>query len=265
MERMIRKIIMAVAAAVFLFSTAMVVKYHLEVRSGEELAESLNEMVVILPTAPAVPQATEGEYTTEPTEGESPTEPMEQVPIQVDFEGLCGQNPDVIAWIYCPDTPINYPVVQSSDNSYYLRRLLDGRRNTAGTLFMDFRNESDLSDWNSIIYGHNMKNDTMFGTLTDYQSQSYFEAHRVMYLLTPEENYRIDLLAGFVTSAKDALYTAFDPDDVQKAEFLEKWLDASDFDAGFVPDAGCRLVTLSTCSYAFQNARFVIIGVLTAI
>ena len=91
---------------------------------------------------------------------------------------------DVVAWIDCEDTLINDPIVQNGDNNYYLRRLLNGQYNLSGTLFIDYRNQADFSDWNTIIYGHNMNNDTMFGILPDYRKQELFDPHPVMYLLT---------------------------------------------------------------------------------
>lgn len=83
----------------------------------------------------------------------------------------------MLAWLYCPDTVINYPVVQSDDNEYYLRRLMDGSSNTAGTLFADYRCSPDFSDPHTVIYGHNMKNDTMFGILPEYGAQEFYEPH----------------------------------------------------------------------------------------
>ena len=103
-------------------------------------------------TAPQTQQTENGQT-------ESAIKPVsETAPITVDFERLQEENKDIIAWLYCPDTEINYPVVQSKDNEYYLRRLLDGTWNIAGTLFMDYRNAADCSDLHTIIYGHNMKN-----------------------------------------------------------------------------------------------------------
>ena len=237
----VRKILTAVAASVFLFSAAMVLQHYFEMRTGAEHAETVAQMVV----SPL---------------SEQPE--LEAVPIQVDFEVLCAENPDVVAWLYCPDTPINYPVVQASDNAYYLHRLLDGSKNAAGTLFLDYRNAEDLSDWNSVIYGHNMKNDSMFGTLPDYQSQVYFEAHPKIFLLTPEQNYIIHVVAGFVTPADAALYSAFSPDDAEKTALLSSWLEASHFRAETVPTEEDRFLTLSTCSYEYSDARYVLIGVL---
>lgn len=123
-------------------------------------------------------QSSKGRYLS-PTRKTAIKPVSETAPIKVDFERLQEENKDIIAWLYCPDTEINYPVVQSKDNEYYLRRLLDGTWNIAGTLFMDYRNAADCSDLHTIIYGHNMKNNTMFGSLPKYSKQEYYEEHSV--------------------------------------------------------------------------------------
>ena len=91
--------------------------------------------------------------------------------------GLKEINEDCVAWIYIEDTAINYPVVQGSDNSFYLKHLIDGKWNSAGCIFLDFRVDSNISDRHSIIYGHHMKDGTMFSGLTKYKKQDYYEAH----------------------------------------------------------------------------------------
>lgn len=106
------------------------------------------------------------------------------IPITVDFIKLKKRNKDIIAWLYCEDTQINYPVVQSADNEYYLRRLIDGTWAVAGTLFFDYRNSSDVSDWYTVIYGHNMHNDTMFGSLHKFSDADYLKKHPNMSLFT---------------------------------------------------------------------------------
>ena len=125
---------------------------------GAEYVETVVEMAVTPSTEPFGDQSIPAAV----------NETADIVPIQVDFDVLSKENQDVIGWLYCPDTSINYPVVQAADNEYYLHRLLDDSKNAAGTLFMDYRNSADLSDWNSVIYGHNMKNGSMFGSLPDY-------------------------------------------------------------------------------------------------
>ena len=99
---------------------------------------------------------------------------------EVDHEKLAEMNGDYRCWIYNPGTQIDYPVVQSEDNSHYLKRMFNGDRNSAGTLFIDYRNLPDFQDPNSLIYGHHMRNNSMFGTLTDYYVEGYYEAHPFM-------------------------------------------------------------------------------------
>lgn len=190
-------------------------------------------------------------------------EPARELPpITVDFAVLQEENPDVIAWVYCPDTEVNYPVLQSGDNDYYLRRRSDGSHHIAGSIFADCRNAADLSDENLILYGHNMKNGTMFGILPHYAQQEFYEAHPVWYLLTPTANYRAELFAGFVTSTDSLLYsTAWETAEDGGPIMDKAWAD-SDFRGGPPPVEGERTITLSTCSYEFSNARYVLLGVL---
>jgi len=256
-----------VAAVVFLFSTTMVVKYQIEMRIGAEKAAAVIKMAVTPVTNREEPalktEAAPPSQQPETDEGNDLNEvPAITAPIRVDFDALFAKNRDVVAWLYCPDTPINHPVVQSSDNDYYLRRLLDGSYNSLGTLFMDYRNAKDFSDWNSVIYGHNMKNDAMFGTLPDYTAQSYFQAHPEMFLLTPEQDYLIRLVAGFTIPVNSEVYSTFAPDAAEATRLMERWVGNSDFDSGINPTAEDRLITLSTCSYEYDNARYVLIGIL---
>ena len=265
-NRTARTILLTIAAAVFLFSSSMVLIQKAQLRAGTEYAETLAQMAVIPHVDTSAAEAQEsGVVTADETQGTSPEEVPPVAPIQVDFDGLRAANPDVVAWIYCPDTPINYPVVQTADNAYYLKRLLDGSKNSAGTLFMDYRNADDFSDWNSVIYGHNMKNDSMFGTLSEYAADSYFQSHPELYLLTPEQDYVISVAAGFGTPANAELYTAFCPNDEAKNRLVESWLKSSDFISDDYPTSEDRLITLSTCSYEYDNARYVLIGILKAL
>ena len=261
----IRRVLLLAAGSVFLFSSIMVFRYRMELRTGAEYARNMAQMAVI-PRAEPSPDEAAVDTTPElsinvPMEiAEDAPKPARTAPVQVDFETLCADNPDVAAWIYCPDTPINYPVVQAEDNEYYMHRLPDGSKSYPGTLFMDYRNTNDFSDWNTVIYGHNMRNGSMFGTLPYYKDASYLEAHSEIYLLTPEGDYVMDVLGGFVTPNDSELYNALRPEDAEKEGLLKNWLDAAGIDTGKIPLPEDRLVTLSTCSYEYENARYVLIG-----
>lgn len=183
---------------------------------------------------------------------------------EIDHEKLTGINEDYRCWIYAPDTPIDYPVVQCANNSYYLSRMFNRKSNPAGTLFMDYRNLPDLADPNTLIYGHHMRDGSMFESLTDYDGAGYFEAHPFMVLIRADAVYLVEVFAAYVTDGKDICYDIALSDEADMRALVEHALDKSDFDAHVTVDPSAdRLVTLSTCTYVFDNARYVVLGRLT--
>lgn len=261
MRRLFRFLLGLAACGVLVFAASHLVAYVQESRQSTNLNENLIEKAVAV-NAPA-PQLPEGKpiRESEPDEDPLPGVLEETAPIAVDFDALWETNQDVVGWLYCEDTPINLPLVQAEDNSYYLHRLLDGTWNSAGTLFMDYRNAGDFSDKNTIIYGHNMKNKEMFGTLSNYRGQSYYEAHPIMWLLTPEESFQVALIAGYVAPYNAEIYS-FGLAEGDVSALVEKAIKQSTFQSGFQVSRADRYVTLSTCSYEYDNARYVLIGCL---
>lgn len=177
----------------------------------------------------------------------------------INFDDLFEENKDIVGWIYSENTPINYPIVQSSDNDYYLRRLLDGSGNIAGSIFMDYRNSADLTDLNTLIYGHNMKNDTMFGSLKKYRHQEYYDKHPNMYLSTPEGDFYIELIAGYETDIFSNIYIL--PETKEELDVLyEEIIERSTFETKASFQEGDRLITFSTCSNGPDTSRYVLVG-----
>ena len=258
MRRLFRFLLGLAACGVLVFATVNLLAYVRESNQSTNLNENLIEKAVAV-NAPA-PQLPKGKPVSQPEPDENPL-PGETAPIAVDFDALWETNQDVVGWLYCEDTPINLPLVQAEDNSYYLHRLLDGTWNSAGTLFVDCRNAGDFSDKNTIIYGHNMKNKEMFGTLSNYREQFYYEAHPIMWLLTPEESFQLALIAGYVAPYNAEIYS-FGLAEGDISALMEKSIKQSTFQSGFQPSQADRYVTLSTCSYEYDNARYVLIGCL---
>ena len=250
-------ILLALLAAVSIFMNVR--HYDEEKRAADSYSDMLDFVITdsIEETQPTEPnEAEETEVATEP-----PTEPdEEEQTISIDFEQLTAKYPDVVGWLYCEGTPINYPVMQSDDNDYYLRRLPDGTYNTAGSLFADYRCGDIGETSNYIIYGHNMKNGTMFSSLTKYKSQAYYDEHPVLYLFTPEADYKIELIAGFVSKPTGDVYNT-----EQIYEQMIEYGSLSTFESLIKPCVGDRYITLSTCSYEYENARYVVIGTLDEI
>lgn len=197
----------------------------------------------------------------------SPTLPAlrvtaEQAPICVDFDGLREINREIIGWIYCEDSPISYPVLQTGDNEKYLHVQPDGKKNRNGSIFIDCNCERDFTSGNTLVYGHNRK-DVMFASLLNYADSSYYEAHPVLWLLTPGADYKIDLIAGFITDAEGWVYTTDFLSDRSRSSFIDRCLSSSNFTASFEPAANDRLITLSTCDSSGQDNRYVVVGVLS--
>jgi len=193
---------------------------------------------------------------------EAPTNRKVSVPdIGISFELLKTVSADAVAWLYCPDTLIDYPVMKADDYAYYLSHLPDGTPNANGSLFVDFNNTPDFSDSLTIIYGHNMKSKMMFGSLAQYKSQEYYDEHPCMYLYTQEANYRIELLYGCVIGAGQWRERSFMYKENAGA-LLAYAAHNTTFDSRAAYLKGDRIVAMSTCSYEFEDARYVVVGIL---
>lgn len=181
---------------------------------------------------------------------------------EVDFPALWETSPQIVGWLTCEGTQIHYPVVQGEDNDYYLTHLPDGSYNPGGSLFLDCRSAADFSDAHSVIYGHYMKNGTMFGELTGYKEQAFYDAHPQMLLVTPQGRFTVELFSGYVVSVEENAWVL----GFSTPEEWEQWLDEtkkrSVFRSEVHPSVQDRVLTLSTCSYEFENARFVVHGIL---
>ncbi|MGI5936789.1 MAG: class B sortase [Oscillospiraceae bacterium] len=267
MKRPVKIILFTFFAVVFLMCALKLVSVMQEYREGVNVYEELNLNYVSTPDISpemGVPAADSPDAEEAPAPSETPA--VIYAPIQVDFDSLLSINPDVVGWLYCEDTEINLPVAQAEDNAYYLNRLINGTINSSGTLFLDYRVSSDFSGKNSIIYGHNMRNKSMFGNLDAYKEQSYFDEHPVMYLLTPTQNYMVELFSGFETDVNSSAFT-FEFEELDSyARHLEDIKAMSLFESDVEVTPEDRILTLSTCSdnYSYM-LRFVLIGRLVPI
>ena len=175
-------------------------------------------------------------------------------------------HPGAVGWLTVPNTQIDYPFAQGENNATYLHLDLDGRWSAAGTLFMDFRNSRDFSDFNTILFGHHMRNGSMFGTLQSFNNQAFFEENRTGTIFLADKTYAIDFFAFAVIEPDDGIiYDSMIQADGDKAAFLAHVNRAARYyrDVDVTPDD--RIVTLSTCNYEFDDARMVLIGKLTEI
>jgi len=173
---------------------------------------------------------------------------------------LRAEYPAVLGWLTVPGTKIDHPFVQAQDNDHYLRRNLDGEHANGGTVFMECRNSPDFSDFNTVLYGHNMRNDTMFGTLELFEKQDFFNQNRSAEIILPDRKLALEIFACAVVDADDeSVYGIGQAEEAEITEYLTYLKSKAKFWRDPQLAADDHIVTLSTCSYAFDNARTVVV------
>lgn len=259
-----RKIKWIFCALVVLFAvTAAISGYKLctilfEYRQGEQASEELRQYVVMEPEATVPARSNKTQFPQTATEETDPIDSQAVFPV-VDFEALWEENADIVAWICLDGTNINYPVVQGTDNQYYLNHLVNGQVSSVGSLFVDCQNQPDFSDPNTVIYGHNMKNKTMLAHITDYKKTKFFEQHATGKIMTPTANYRLEVIAGYVASLDEEAWRVDFADEDEVLDWLKRTMARSTIGGNYEPQPGDRVITLSTCTYDFAGARFVLV------
>lgn len=178
----------------------------------------------------------------------------------IDFEYLKTLSKDVAAWIQIPGTQVNYPVMQGSDNEYYLKRLYNGKYNSMGSIFIDAVNSLDFSDRNTILHGHNMKNGSMFASLLKYREQNYYDSHPEILLYTESGDFKLEIISAYTTISESESYKISFIGEDEFAEFVAEAASLSDFVSPVKYTPGDRLVTLSTCTTTggYTEYRYVV-------
>lgn len=180
----------------------------------------------------------------------------------VDWKALKKVNPDVQGWLYQKGTVINYPVVQGTDNDTYLHTRFDKQWSGGGTLFVDCRMEKNFKGFNSIIYGHHMKDGSMFRSIRGYTKEDgYYDKHKTLELVTPHGNYHLVVFSAFITKATDEDTYKMTYDEAEKQAYIDRAWERSELpitrDSVDVTKND-RLVTLSTCAYDYEEARYIV-------
>ena len=256
MKKAFSTILFIICLGVFLYSGYRLFLIFSEYRRGTVTYEETASQYVS--QAPLPPQE-EVKPTSQETGAGEPLALPDLCPIQVDFEALQAANPDIKGWIYMADSVINYPVLQGETNDTYLRHLPDGRYNTAGCIFIDSACRADMTDLTTILYGHNMHNGSMFAVLESYKKQSFYDSHPLMWYLTPDAIYRLNILAGFIESADHPLYGLYETKEELDA-FLDYAFPKSDFRSRYGEKHPEKIFILSTCDYAYEDARYILIA-----
>lgn len=238
-----------VAVAVFCFAAYNLFHIYTEYKKGTDEYNHIEQMAVT-------------ERAPESTEEASDTEQGPQPPFDVDFAALQGVNPDVVGWIYIEALDgISYPVVQGEDNEEYLHTTYENNYNFAGTIFIDYENSRDFTDCNTLVYGHNMKNGSMFGRLKNFsEDQTTYEKSKYFWIFTPEKDYRYEIISAYTTGVNSDTYTLFKGPGDEFQEYLDTIKGYSEIETDdtelTIKD---RIVTLSTCT-GNDATRYVVQG-----
>ncbi|MCI8465276.1 MAG: class B sortase [Lachnospiraceae bacterium] len=189
---------------------------------------------------------------------------------EIDFQKLWEINPDICAWICIPETLVNAPVLRNGDSEdphdeYYLDTTVEGEKGLPGSIYMEPCNSPEFTDFNTVVYGHNMKNGTMFGELDELEQEEFFEAHEFIYMLTPDRTLRYRIF-GWVNYDDRHIMLSFDfSQEAQCQAFLDSFQEVgreSRFREDMKAAPTDRILTLSTCVKDQEDRRFLVEAVL---
>ena len=247
-------LVLIVAICVFCYAAYNLLHIFTEYKKGTDEYNQIEQMAVTSREPDAAEQ--EADDVVDMTE-------KLKAPLEVDFNTLKSVNDDVIGWIYIEALEgVSYPIVQGDDNDTYLHMTYEGNYNFAGTIFIDYENSPDFSDCNTLVYGHNMKNDSMFGSLDEYVKEpETYEKSKFFWILTPDADYRYEIVSAYTTAVNSPTYTLFKGPGKEFQNYLETIKGYSAIETTVremtIKD---RIVTLSTCT-GNSATRFVVQGV----
>ena len=242
-----RRFIMVILALVFCVSAFHFGKAFLEYRKGDQIYENAMEFVL---------------------EAETPVEIKEENPLKrtfskIDFAGMRAVNEDVIGWIQILDSPVDYPLLDADDNKYYLSHTYDRQWSSYGSIFLEPRNNPDLSEKHLVVYGHNMVNESMFGSLLEYKKQEYADTHPEITICMTDRDLTYRVFSAYTAHVDSAAYRMSFSDDASFMEMTEQMKANSVIATDIMPTAEDQVLTLSTCTpEGAKKYRFVVNAVL---
>ncbi|MGN0342234.1 MAG: class B sortase [Roseburia sp.] len=236
------RIIFVIALIVFIVAAGMLIHYFVLYHRGSSEYKGLQQYV----SADQSEDTETGDET-----------------LTIDFDALQALNPDCIGWIYFENLDISYPIMQGEDNEYYLEHTFEGQQVTAASIFMDYQNAADFSDENTFIYGHNMKDKTMFGKLNGYSEEDFYLENPCFYIYTPDYIYRYDIFSCYLGAvAQEEIFSLSFGSQEEYQAYLDLIQRKAAYDTGVEVTTEDRIVTLMTCNMAGHDYRFFVHGVL---
>jgi sortase B len=254
-------VLLVLALAVMVYSGWQLFQIYRGYRQGEEEYDELASLSADL-KAEAYSRPEDG--TEERSESEEGGEPEFDAEANARwFAELQALNPDIVGWIRVDGTVIDYPVMHTDNNDYYLTHTYQGTKNSSGSIFLETANAGDFEDYHTIIYGHNMKNGSMFASLHSYADPAYYQEHAWITIDTPAGPRRYQIFSCHTVNAEDELYRiGFVPGE-EYTRFVNRLKELSDYDTGVEVSGEDSVITLSTCK-GNGSLRYVVHAKLTA-
>ncbi len=222
-KKQIYTVLMLICVVVFLFALYKVVTIIMDYKAIDDYYDKANE-----------------EFVTIQDDGQK---------INVDFQQLREINDDVSGWIYLKDTDISYPILQGPSNDYYLFRDYEKNYLVAGSIFLDSSNQKDFSDSHTIVYGHNMHNGSMFGSLDKFMEEEYRDEHPYVHILLPDGTWhRYEIFSSYIADIDDGTFTVFSDSQQEYDKYLSLCEEKNLYSNTEPPADGENILTLSTCT-----------------
>ena len=259
---------MAFLILIFCISAVFFGKSLWEYHKGNEIYESALEFVVETENAVEIVTEDEDIETEEKAEEEkkvyvAPVPTIKRTHKNIDFASLKAVNEDVFGWIQIYGTQVDYPLLDADDNQYYLKRTYDHRRSAYGSIFLEPSNSAKMNDKHIIIYGHNMVNRAMFGSLISYKSQSYADGHNTITICMPGQDLTYRIFSAYTANVDSPTYRLNFKDENSFDKMIQHMKENSVIYSDITPKEGDQILTLSTCTPAgHKNYRFVVNAVL---
>lgn len=271
MKSKVTKILLIVCFILFTGSVFYIVYNQYEMKKEEKQLEKLQQSIIENPEEVDIVKETQRKASKilESEEKETETQEEKEPQILPQYKELYQENQDLIGWIKIDDTPIDYPVMQTfNDPTFYIHRNWDKNKSQTGLPLIDAR--CTLESENIIIYSHNMKNGTMFGSLKRYNEKSFYEEHQIIKFDTIYEEAEYQVIAVLLTQVfydekpKEGEFVYYDYVELDLKEQFEKYInqvkDLSLYETGVTAEYGDSLITLCTCNYHVKDGRFLVVA-----
>lgn len=251
----VRKIIMLIALCVFTYSCYQLANIYLDYQDGDEAYGDMEEQFLI----PNIVASNDADEVETDMYGNEITAGTEVAEFKFDYDALLALNSSALGWIKLDDV-LSYPIVQGMDNTYYLTHNVAHQKNKNGAIFVDYRVIGGLDAQNCIIYGHDMLNDSMFGSLLYYQKESYYKEHKTFEIYVGKDLYKYHVFATYLTDAVGYTYSYNFQSNEEYEAYIKDCLSRRlyDTDVGENVTVNDKIITLSTCERRTSDRRFIV-------